>query len=392
MTSRDRDAASECVLRFTSTFVSDDASLIPTPELRERIAKHEKVILIDVRTSDEQRVSMIPGALSKDTFEADVLPALSQDAGTARPESDAPGSTQQAAPLVVPYCTVGYRSGMYCRELTGTHKLSNVRNGEGIIMWTFDGGSLVQPLLGPNGEPSQAPALQETAAAWVQADGEAKGPETVQIVHVYGKPWDFAAEGYNTVYFSPAVGAWKFLRGKCGGGVNPAAVLWLWTLAIFYLLFTPACGVMYRCACQMGLTKWGQVKSCHIFTDPAAHKCPWCSCTGLPCLFVSSDRKALRDVPLLDMLPDGCFLTVVTVLVLHLCWQRLDRCFGVARKSRPPSKPGGTKARHESMWSLHFAVKALVPVIWFLVYTVTMGALFLAFSPDYPYFFGRVRG
>ena len=48
---------------------------------------------MDVRGSEEQAVSMIPGAVTKELFEAEVLPKLRVE-------------TSEPAPLVVPYCTV----------------------------------------------------------------------------------------------------------------------------------------------------------------------------------------------------------------------------------------------------------------------------------------------
>lgn len=333
---------------------------------------------------------MIPGALSQRTFEEEVLPGLLPCADRAREGNHGTDCAQDAATMVVPYCTVGYRSGLYCRELTGAHKLTNVRNAEGIIMWTFDGGSLVRPVLGPDAKPRHAPQLEKRASAachWTKADGGTEEAEVVWKLHVYGRPWDFAAEGYSTVYFSRAAGLWHFACTKCAGGANASVALWLWTLAIFYLLFTPACGVMFKCACQMAVTKFGQVSTCLMYNDPTAHKCPWCSCTGFACLLVSSDRRALRDVPLLDMLPDGSFLTVFTVIVMLFAWSRIDKSFNARREAAARH----LKARGESPCSLHFAMKALVPVVWFLVYTVSMGALFFAFSPDYPYFFSIVR-
>ena len=51
---------------------------------------------VDVRGCEEQAVSMIPGAVTKEFFEAEVLPQLRAQRA----------QTFEAAPLVVPYCTV----------------------------------------------------------------------------------------------------------------------------------------------------------------------------------------------------------------------------------------------------------------------------------------------
>merc|ERR1712139_607447 len=113
---------------------------------------------------------------------------------------------------------------------------------------------------------------------------------------------------------------------------------------------------MYKCGCQIGLTKWSQVSTCNIFKT-SSHKCPWCTCTGLPCVLVGSDRKALRDVPVLDVLPDGTFVTLLTVAVLHVSWRRMDRCYSASDAHK-----------------LKFTImKASMAFAWLLVYSFVMG-------------------
>ncbi|CAE7200726.1 unnamed protein product, partial [Symbiodinium necroappetens] len=141
----------------------------------------------------EMEVSMIPGSVTKEHFESQLLPGLR----AADPQ-----------PLVVPYCTVGYRSGVYAKELMDKHGLQNVRNGEGVIMWTFDGSGLVRPASGVAGTvvgKAAEDAGEALTSAW----------QPVTRVHVYGKPWDMAAEGYTTEFFSQTGGAWRFLKQKC---------------------------------------------------------------------------------------------------------------------------------------------------------------------------------
>jgi len=108
------------------------------------------VVLVDVRGKDERRVSTIPGALSKAELEE------SADAYRGR--------------RVVAYCTVGYRSGLYAAEL----------RRRGFDAWNFAGSLL----------------------AWTHAGGplvDADGAETRRL-HVYGRKWDLAADGYETVW------------------------------------------------------------------------------------------------------------------------------------------------------------------------------------------------
>eukprot|EP00929_Paragymnodinium_shiwhaense_P047003 TRINITY_DN23875_c0_g3_i3.p1 TRINITY_DN23875_c0_g3~~TRINITY_DN23875_c0_g3_i3.p1 ORF type:complete len:685 (+),score=117.03 TRINITY_DN23875_c0_g3_i3:114-2168(+) len=384
MTERSRDACRAAVAKFTAKFQGEDeAATIPTAELSERLSKGEKIVLVDVRTSDEQKVSMLPGAVSQDTFESRLLPQLQKSA-----------SSSSEIPLVVAYCTVGYRSGMYCRKLVkeGLPK-ERVRNGEGVLMWTFDGIGLVKPVESPKGAGASAvwaaPRLETMigAARTLQEevydeDGQqqdALGIEDgmpavlVKEVHVYGKPWDIAADGYNTIYFTPAVGAWKFIKVKLRSDAAWKGYCWLFVFMMFYLGFTPTCGLLFRCGCSLSLSKWGQVEPCNLFDNvPKTHKCPWCSCSGLSCIFVCYDSKAFRGIPLMDLAPDGWFVTIVTVLVLFPSWKQLERR---TKFSKVPLS----------------ILKMSLAFAFFALYCITFGAIFFAASPDYPFFLGIER-
>jgi rhodanese-related sulfurtransferase len=117
-------------------------------ELGEQAAE-KALVLVDVRTPEEQRVSMIPGALTQEEFEA--------------------GREQYRDASIVAYCTIGARSGKFAAEQMkqGFH----VRNLEGgILAWTHASG----PLVGPDGP--------------------------TRKVHVYGRRWNLAADGYESVW------------------------------------------------------------------------------------------------------------------------------------------------------------------------------------------------
>lgn len=376
---------------------------IATTELGERLRGGERIVLVDVRTPEEQTVSMIPGALSREAFEAEVLPSLA---------GDGPKATELKGALVVPYCTVGYRSGLYAQELVQKHGLNpqNVRNGEGVIMWTFDGGALVRPLPtssageGAAGEgaaahrraPTLTPEAWGLSAAVFGRRAEAEGDvcdedgtaEIVREVHVYGKPWDCAADGIETKYFTATQGVTKHLASKIAqiaadmkkSPKFAAAMVWLCTFLIFYLFFTPACGVMYDCGCRLAMSKWGQVEMCNVFDDDLdgaveVHRCPWCSCAGISCILVGSDRKAFNNMFLLDLLPDGCFITALTVVALSLSFKRVER-LSLHMKWRLL----GTSL-----------LKTSIAVLWFVVYCLIMGGLFFAGDTDYPRWLGFDR-
>mmetsp|Transcript_17401 Transcript_17401/g.41244 ORF Transcript_17401/g.41244 Transcript_17401/m.41244 type:complete len:370 (+) Transcript_17401:56-1165(+) len=354
-TNRNREDALRAAADFASKAGSQQAApLLPTTELRQRLEKGEDVVLVDVRCKEEMEVSMIPGSVTKEHFESQLLPGLR----AADPQ-----------PLVVPYCTVGYRSGVYAKELMDKHGLQNVRNGEGVIMWTFDGSGLVRPASGVAGTvvgKAAEDAGEALTSAW----------QPVTRVHVYGKPWDMAAEGYTTEFFSQTGGAWRFLKQKCSkSGIK--AVPWLFIFVMFYLFFTPACGVMYNCGCRVFPAKYGQVSTCNIFTpgQPPEHKCPWCSCQGISCLFVAFDTRAFRNVPLLDLIPDGCVVTMITVGILYFAFKRTDKLM------RPRSFGPGAIA----------AAKSCVALTYFVLYCLAFGAIFFLGSSEYPYFLGIER-
>ena len=125
-----------------------DVPTITAAALRESLGRDE-VVLVDVRTGREMDVSTLPGAISAGEFESS-LEELS-------------GRT------VVAYCTVGVRSSKYAREMLG--RGIEVLNLEGsVLAWTHAGGQLVL-----DGVPTDR-------------------------VHVYGRRWNLAADGYRTIW------------------------------------------------------------------------------------------------------------------------------------------------------------------------------------------------
>lgn len=372
MTERSRESAVAAVAKFTAGFANDEGfTLIPTAELRQELGASRaegsrRVILVDCREQEEQRTSMIPGAITKDAFESEVLPGLMDQRGSEEP-------------LVVPYCTIGYRSGMYCRELVQQRGLKNVRNGEGIIMWTFDGDGLVKPC--PGEVPSRAPPLPGAVPDEKPVEEQEQLTATLaREVHVYGKPWDMAAEGYQTRFFSTTEGAARYIQSQLRGGKVQGLLArvtpWMWVFALLYFCFTPTCGIMYDCGCQFAGSKWSQFKTCNVSDPTETIKCPWCSCKGISCIFVASDMVAFKDVPLLDSFPDGTFLTVFTVLAMFPTFKAVDKL---------------TSKKCAASVAVPMAAKVLLSVLWFVFYCLLMGAIFFAIKSDYPYFLGFER-
>ncbi len=102
------------------------ASFAGIPELTvdelRALQAQENVQLVDVRTPDEQVVSMIPGAI------------------TAREFDDNRKSYDGV--IVVTYCTIGARSGKFAGQLVAEGlKVFNLKGA--ILAWTHSGGELV---------------------------------------------------------------------------------------------------------------------------------------------------------------------------------------------------------------------------------------------------------
>lgn len=122
---------------------------ISPQELREMQQGNREMVIVDVRQSEEQEVSMIPGAITTGEFEA--------------------RAGELEGKLVVTYCTVGYRSGLYAQQLQRQGwEVANLAGS--LLAWTHAGQQLI----------------------------DADGP--TRRVHVYGKDWDFAADGYDPVW------------------------------------------------------------------------------------------------------------------------------------------------------------------------------------------------
>lgn len=121
-----------------------------TPRGVADLQKSDGIVLVDVREPEEQAVSMIPGAITAEAF------AAAED--TYRDKR------------VVTYCTIGARSGVFADALR--KKGFDVFNLKGsLLAWTHAG----LPLTDANGQDTKR-------------------------VHVYGKTWDLAAEGYEAVW------------------------------------------------------------------------------------------------------------------------------------------------------------------------------------------------
>ena len=120
-----------------------------SPSRAMELMQRGKALFVDVRDSEEQGISMLPGAVTDEAFVKELDKFKDR--------------------TVILYCTVGYRSGKLARRLAGRGMtLRNLRGG--IRAWVHDGGRIY----------------------------DHKG-ETRRI-HVFGRKWDLAPERYESVW------------------------------------------------------------------------------------------------------------------------------------------------------------------------------------------------
>ena len=132
---------------FSVEYSEDYPDVIQVEYARDKeLIGSGKAILVDVRTSEETEVSTIPGAILKKDFQSN--------------------RHLYKGKTIIPYCTIGYRSGLYVKELmvVGFEAL-NFKGG--ILSWVNSGGS-----------------LQERSG------------KNTNNVHVYGRKWNLVPETF----------------------------------------------------------------------------------------------------------------------------------------------------------------------------------------------------
>ena len=131
---------------------------VPEMSVQEAMALlgRDEVVFIDTRRPAEWQVSRLPGAVTPEEFSA--------------------AAGRYGDKKLVAYCTIGYRSGQLAEELGRQgRKVYNLRGG--ILAWALEGGTVYDD----------------------------HGP--VKRLHVFGKQWNYAPVGFDTVLF----GFWEQL-------------------------------------------------------------------------------------------------------------------------------------------------------------------------------------
>jgi len=121
-----------------------------SPQQTMKMLNNGAVVFVDTRKPAEMEVSRLPNAVTKKKFMHN--PNIYKEK------------------TVVVYCTAGYRSGVFARQVA--EKGITVYNLQGgILAWTLEGGKIYD------------------------ANGETKR------IHVFGKKWNYAPGGYAVVMF-----------------------------------------------------------------------------------------------------------------------------------------------------------------------------------------------
>ena len=116
------------------------------------ILEDTNLVLIDVRQTKEQEISMLPHAMTTAEFAEHFRHGIPQ------------------GKRIVVYCTIGYRSGKYAEQLEAMKIKSENLEG-GILMWSFAGGKL---------------RCRNTRGEWVETNR----------IHVYDGEWNLVHPDY----------------------------------------------------------------------------------------------------------------------------------------------------------------------------------------------------
>jgi sodium/bile acid cotransporter 7 len=119
------------------------------PREAMKLLQEGKAVFVDVREAKEQKVSMLPGAITEEQL-------------LRSPE-------KYGDRILIGYCTISYRSGKLAQKLKAKGlSMLNLRGG--LLAWVHDGGKVYDQ----NGE--------------------------TRRIHVYGRKWDLGPKDYEAVW------------------------------------------------------------------------------------------------------------------------------------------------------------------------------------------------
>ena len=120
----------------------EDVSYISSEDLVEMTSRqgtgHGRIVLVDVRTEPERQVSMLEGAVSKADFLGSLASVSSSPTNTDTTGDIDNDNHNDEAPMIVIYCTIGYRSGLEARRLglQYPHLKHRIASLDGIVSYT----------------------------------------------------------------------------------------------------------------------------------------------------------------------------------------------------------------------------------------------------------------
>ncbi len=230
----------------SSLLKSNEYSSYPNSEIGTKHSKHNSphwkydgrdVLLVDVRTPQEQRVSMIAGAVSLSYFKSKILPTILEkhkgklsgqshsytklDAKEDGRDDDVSPTSRSNPDMIIMYCTVGYRSGMEARKLKNDfpslfddddqHEPNSAKlkigNLDGIV--NFANSNMDIAISNSNAGDQLA---VRSASNSLLIDPKSQKP--TMRVHVYGTPWKdcISPEVHEIVTFSKLDFLFKSVR------------------------------------------------------------------------------------------------------------------------------------------------------------------------------------
>jgi rhodanese-related sulfurtransferase len=133
---------------------SQDSSLF------QAFADTSQYLFVDVRTFKEQAVSIIPRAISQETFWENFKEYFPPN-----------NSSQTLSKKIIAYCTIGYRSAKFVRKLR-KQNIPAYNLAAGVLGWSHFTGPLIHP----------------------------KNQKPTRQVHVYTEGWNFLNPTYEAIW------------------------------------------------------------------------------------------------------------------------------------------------------------------------------------------------
>ncbi len=147
LSANDKELSKKTILTYEKLSKSFNCKSVTAFSTIKDIEKNKDIILVDIREKEEQQVSMLPGAITKEEFLKNL--------------------DKYKDKKIITYCTIGYRSGKFAEKYS---KL-NIYNLEGGVL------------------------------AWSHFKGKFfKDNKETKLVHVFSQEWDFLNSNYKAVY------------------------------------------------------------------------------------------------------------------------------------------------------------------------------------------------